>query len=605
MSRRFILAAVASVAALAAPAVAHADAVTQWNLNASSALMVTAGQGPQLSVPHMAMVHGAVYDAVNAIDGGHEGYLLTSRVATPFDSQEAAAATAAYLVLLNLVPAQKATLDGQYAASLAPIPDGTAKTRGIAVGGAAAAAMIAARTDDGRFGAYRFPVGTGPGQWRPVLPAFVNDPFAWLKDVKPFLIKSGYTVRLGRPCAAREQEVRARAQRGQVARICDEHRLGRRTRRWRPATGRRTRRATWSRIFRTLSAQQNVSLTGNARLYAMLYMSAADALITVWNDKAEYLFWRPITAIREADTDGNPDTVADPAWLPLIPTPPYTEHSSGHNGLSGAIVATLQDFFGTDRIGWTDTNNGGFTRSYTRFSDAIEEIIEVRIWSGIHFRSADEQAAKIGKQVARYREQHFFDRVHGHDDEEGEAACWAAEPAAGAGQEPPGSSLPGGSCARQRADGEKNTFADGVELRLAAELRHRETHSDAETPGPGRPPHHDRRREPADVDRLLGGRARHAVRLRAAEPRQRVREPPLLRPRRRPPDHRLHERGARARPGAHVDGDRRRPPRRLLALAGDLPPGRRAAGRARRSGTAASRTAASWTRSTSRTRSAS
>ena len=415
MPRRFILAAVAAVAALAAPAVAHADAVTQWNQNATTALMVTAGQGPQLSVPHMAMVHGAVYDAVNAIDGGHEGYLLTSRVATPFDSKEAAAATAAYQVLLNLVPAQKATLDAQYAASLASVPDGTAKTRGIAVGGAAAAAMIAARTDDGRFGAYRFPVGTGAGQWRPVLPAFVNDPFAWLKDVKPFLIKSGTQFRSHGPAPleskryAREfNEVKSLGSATSTTRSADQTLAARYWAENPPAT--------WSRIFRTLSAQQAVSLVDNARLYAMLYMSAADALITVWNDKAEYLFWRPITAIREAESDGNPDTVADAAWLPLIPTPPYTEHSSGHNGLSGAIVATLQDFFGTDHIGWSDTNNGGFTRSYTQFSDAIDEIIEVRIWSGIHFRSSDEQAAKIGQQVAQYRSVHFFAPAHGNGD---------------------------------------------------------------------------------------------------------------------------------------------------------------------------------------------
>ena len=411
--RLMLLAAVAAV--LAAPSVARADTVTQWNLNATTALMVTAGQGPQLSVPHMAMVQGAVYDAVNAIDGGHEGYLLTSRVATPFDSKDAAAATAAYSVLLNLVPAQKPTLDAQYAASLAAIPDGTAKTRGIAVGGAAAAAMIAARTDDGRFGAYRFPVGTGAGQWRPVLPAFVNDPFAWLKDVRPFLIKSGTQFGSDGPAPLESKryahefnEVKSLGSATSTTRTADQTLAARYWAENPPAT--------WSRIFRTLSAQQAVSLVDNARLYAMLYMTAADALITVWNDKAHFLFWRPITAIREADSDGNPDTVADPAWLPLIPTPPYTEHSSGHNGLSGAFVATLQDFFRTDHIGWSDTNNGGFTRSYTQFSDAIEEIIEARIWSGIHFRSADEQAAKIGQRIAQYRDRHFFGPVHGNGD---------------------------------------------------------------------------------------------------------------------------------------------------------------------------------------------
>ena len=254
MQRRLMLVA-AVVAALVAPTVARADTVTQWNLNATTALMVTAGQGPQLSVLHMAMVHGAVYDAVNAIDGGHEGYLLTPRVATTSDSKEAAAATAAYRVLLSLVPTQQATLDAQYAASLAEIPDGSAKTRGIAVGGAAAAAMIAARTDDGRFGAFRFAVGSLPGQWRPVLPAFVNDPAAWLKDVRPFLIESGTQFRsagpnpLSSPRYAHEfNEVKTFGSATSTARSTEQTNMARYWAENPPAT--------WSRVFRTISAQQ-------------------------------------------------------------------------------------------------------------------------------------------------------------------------------------------------------------------------------------------------------------------------------------------------------------------------------------------------------------
>ena len=410
--RAFVLAAIAALTALAAPALARADTVTEWNVNASTALFVVAGQGPQQSVPHLAMVHGAVYDAVNAIDGLHEGYLLTPRLAQRSDSKEAAAAAAAYRVLLHLVPMQQAVLDGQYAASLAAIPDGSAKTRGIKVGEAAAAAMIAARTDDGRFGAYRFPVGSGPGAWKPVLPAFVNDPNAWLKDVKPFLIDSGTQFmsdgpyRLTSSAYAREfEEVKAYGSATSTMRSADQTHAARYWAENPPAT--------WSRVFRTISAQQSLSLVDNARLYAMLYLTAADALITVWNDKAHYLFWRPITAIREADTDGNAATTADPNWLPLIPTPPYTEHSSGHAALSGSIVATLQDFFGTDRIGWTDTNAGGLTRSFARFSRAIDEVVDARVWSGIHFRHADEVGAKIGKQVAQWREHNYFRILRG------------------------------------------------------------------------------------------------------------------------------------------------------------------------------------------------
>jgi hypothetical protein len=412
MKKHLILLA-AVFAVLAAPAVAQADAITEWNQNASTALFVTAAQPPQVSVVNMAMIHGAVYDAVNAIDGGHDGYLLNSRIARRSDSKEAAAATAAYRMLLNLVPTQQLSLDPLYAASLATVPDGSAKTRGIAVGNAAAAAMIAARTDDGRFGGFRFTIGSLPGQWRPVLPAFVNDPFAWLKDVRPFLIESGAQFGSEGPAEltstkyAREfNEVKSLGSATSTARTADETLAARYWAENPPQT--------WSRIFRNLSAQQSVSLVDNARLFAMLYMTAADALITVWTDKAKFSFWRPITAIREADTDGNPHTAADPAWLPLIPTPPYTEHSSGHGGLSGSIAATLQDFFGTDHIGWTDTNVGGLTRSFASFSGAIDEIVEARMWSGIHFRTADEQAAKIGRDVARYRQQHYFGPSHGN-----------------------------------------------------------------------------------------------------------------------------------------------------------------------------------------------
>jgi hypothetical protein len=409
---RTILAALVAAFALAAPGLARADTVTEWNLNAS---MAFAAQPPQQSMPHFAMVHGAVYDAVNAIDGSHEGYLLTGKVGSPFDSKEAAAATAAYRVLLSLPGAQKDVLDAQYAASLAGIPDGLPKTRGIAVGEAAAAAMIAARTADGRYGPPGFPLDPpGPGVWEPTPPGFVNDPNAWLRNVKPFLLESSSQFRSAGPYPltsnryARDlNEVKAVGSLTSTVRTADQTHAARYWAENPPGT--------WSRIFRTLSAQQGLSLAENARLYAELYMSGTDALITVWDDKAHFRFWRPITAIRRADTDGNPRTEKDEAWLPLIPTPPYTEHSSGHSGLSGAFVATLQDFFGTDRIGWTDTNNAGLTRSFDRFSDAIDEIVDARVWSGIHFRNADEQGEKIGRQVAGWRERHYFEAVRGRN----------------------------------------------------------------------------------------------------------------------------------------------------------------------------------------------
>jgi hypothetical protein len=138
-------------------------------------------------------------------------------------------------------------------------------------------------------------------------------------------------------------------------------------------------------------------------------MAAADAFIAVWDEKAHTSFWRPITAIREAHTDGNPATEQDAAWLPLIANPPYPEHPSGHLGLSGAFVHTLRGFFGTDAVGWTDTNGAGLTRAYTDLSATLDEIVDVRIWSGIHFRNADEASVRIAKQITKWRDRHYFE----------------------------------------------------------------------------------------------------------------------------------------------------------------------------------------------------
>jgi hypothetical protein len=170
--------------------------------------------------------------------------------------------------------------------------------------------------------------------------------------------------------------------------------------------------AMWSRIFRQLAVGEGLRVADSSRFYAMLYLTAADAAIACWDDKARWLHWRPISAIREAETDGNPATSADPAWVPLIATPPYPEHPAGHPCVSGSIVATLQDFFRSDRRDFGATSAvSGTARSFSRFSQAIDEIIDARVYSGIHFRTADDQGARIGREVAGWRDRHFFHRA--------------------------------------------------------------------------------------------------------------------------------------------------------------------------------------------------
>jgi hypothetical protein len=412
-----LVVAVAASTALAAPSTAGASAATQWNLNATNALIVTGGQAPPVSMLHLAMVHGAVYDAVNAIDGGYTPYLV-SPDATPFDSQDAAAASAAYHVLVSILPAQTASLTAMYNAAIDPsvIPDGLAKTRGIAIGLAAANAMIAARTGDGRFGACCFtvPAVLEPGDWRPL--ASGNDPNGWIRNVTPFLINSASQFRtkgpwpLTSPQYAREfNEVKSVGAKTNSTRT--QHQTDAALY-WAVHPGR-----TWARIVRGIESERGLSTADGARLYAQIYLTAADSAISVWADKEYWGFWRPLTAIREAASDGNPATEADPAWDSLIANPPYPDHPSGHLGLSGSHIETLQEFFHTDQIGWTDTipataTTPAMTMSYSKLSEALNEIIDVRIWSGIHFRAADEQSADLAKDIAKWRKHHYFKKAH-------------------------------------------------------------------------------------------------------------------------------------------------------------------------------------------------
>jgi hypothetical protein len=385
------------------------DQVLAWNQHAYDELIGVKAQAPVVAVLHLAMVHGAVYDAVNAIDGGYEPYLGAPDAEDTF-SVDAAAAAAAYRVLLNVIPDREPQLTAYYTDSLALIPDGAAEDGGVTTGEAAAAAMIAARTGDGRFGDPFFTEGTGPGQWRRLTPTGNN--FKWVGDVDPFLIENASDYATDGPLpltsaayAAEFEQVKTLGRATASTRSQDQtaqalfwgdHAV-----------------AMWTRIFRQLALSQGLSTADNARFFARLYLTGSDAVIACLRDKEVKSFWRPTTAIREAGGDGNPATVADPKWTPLIAIPPYSDHPSSHNCYTSATVRTLRDFFGTNSMSFSATHATlGITRTFSQFSEAMNEVRLARVYGGLHFMTADAQGATLGRKVADYGEANFFQSVN-------------------------------------------------------------------------------------------------------------------------------------------------------------------------------------------------
>jgi hypothetical protein len=436
---RIGLTAVAALLALALPTVAQANEVTKWN---EIAVNTVNAQPPLTSAPpagavFMAMVQGAVYGAVNAVDRHGKPYLINRTF--PKASADAAAATAAYEVLSALFPS--GALDTAYGASLDEIDDGTAKDQGIAVGSMAANAMLA-EGHDGRAGQFGCAFVTpSPGVWQP-LPgptgAAACDPTSWVANAKPFIVNSPSQFRTPGPYKLDSPEYADDY--NEVKDIGSLNSTTRTDAQTHAASFWQTNpAANYNALARRLADQFQLGATDSARLFAMLDLSAADAIINAWNDKYHYRFWRPITAIRQGNTDGNGATDADTEWTPLfsagfptspplpadslpiggvggpLGTPPYPEHPSGATTYASASMHALATFFGSDVMSTgfflTSGRYPGEHRPFSRFSDVTNEIVEARIWAGIHFRNADVQAANIGAQVEQYIHETQFDFV--------------------------------------------------------------------------------------------------------------------------------------------------------------------------------------------------
>ncbi len=427
-------------ASAAPPATADATAVTQWNLIAVSTITGIPGPGlpgpaggaPPASQINMGMVQGAVYDAVNAITPKHHRPYLLKRRFGNTASDEAAVATAAYLVLKNIVETVPqgitfptrgtllTSLETQYNASKNAIPDSPFKNMGIAAGAAAAQAMIDARQGDGRFGPTQWVPSSAPGHWS-LLPGQANDPTPWVGGVKPFLMESSSQFRSAGPPALTSQqwandfnEVKAKGRATGSTRTDEQTYIAK----WWQSNP----VVSWNDVARQLIARNHLDAADSALLLGMQNLVAADAAINTWNDKYHFDFWRPWNAIARASEDGNPATVADdPNWTALI-TAPYPDHVSGHLGLDSSHTGVLRMFFGdVPAGGYQITSASAFltasdpkTRSFTGFDQAVNEIVEARIWAGLHYRTADVQAVELGTNVANFAAANYFEPVGNH-----------------------------------------------------------------------------------------------------------------------------------------------------------------------------------------------
>ncbi|HEX4169684.1 MAG TPA: vanadium-dependent haloperoxidase [Bryobacteraceae bacterium] len=398
-----------SVLLLASCRVGQADEVTDWNQIMLEATLVPPATPAPVSTRTTAIVQAAVFDAVNGIDPQYTPIHVFRR-APRKASKRAAAVQAAYATLIRLYPAQSDMLDQQRSASLAAIARGWEAERpesiqkGIEWGQTVADSIWAWRSNDG-FSQTPPPFmgGTAPGEWRPTPPAFLPGLTPQLAHVTPWVLQSPSQFRPAGPPALDSaeytvvfDEIKAMGSISSTSRTPDETAAALF---WNPGNP----PDFWDPVGVALSQKQHFGLLRTAHLLAQMNLAMADAMIGCWDAKYTYVSWRPVTAIPLADTDGNPDTAPDPNWTPLLVTPPFPGYPSAHSCASGAAAWVLAHHFG-DHTAITVANDAlpGQTRSFGSFSAALAEVVDARVFGGIHFRTDCDAGQALGESVADY-----------------------------------------------------------------------------------------------------------------------------------------------------------------------------------------------------------
>jgi hypothetical protein len=379
---------------------AHADVVTDWNETAlRAAASIGMGTGGQSRL--VAIAHAAMFDAVNSIERKYTKYAV--EVSPPAGaSAEAAAITAAHTVLTQLVPDQRNMLDAARTTTLAKVADGAAKDAGAAVGQEVAAKMIELRSTDGIDAKVAYTPGTAPGTWQPTPPDLTLARGTQFGAVKPFVLKSSDQFTLPGPppldsaAFARDvREIQSVGARRSASRTAEQSEVAIF---WTVST-----HMPFNAAARAAASKRGNSLVENARLFALLNMAGTDSQIACWHWKYQVNFWRPITAIRAADSVKNAALTPDPTWESLLTTPAHPDYPSGHASYGGAAAAVLKAVFGDDRVDVSFTWPAlGVTRTYTSFAQLDREIIDARVWGGIHFRQTDEDSSALGHKIGAY-----------------------------------------------------------------------------------------------------------------------------------------------------------------------------------------------------------
>ena len=411
MIKRGCIAAISLCIAFIPWTTAHADAVTDWNEIAAAA--AASGRPGPIGQADLALVQVAVHDAIQAYDKRFEPYFAEVK---PKGSKVAAAVAAAHGVLVGFYPAQAAALDTTYTTYLAN--NGLTGNSGLAVGEAVAALILPLRRLDPNPLPAPFVGGTEIGQWRPTEsflpsppPTFSPMAVPWMASFDPFTLTGPARYRAPPPpeltsdvYATDYNEVKAKGARANSTRTVEQTDIAYF---WTDNFS-----VQWNRAIREIVDTHVPDIGDRARLFALANLAGADALITAWDSKKHYFFWRPVTAIREGELDGNPATAGDPEWQSLVNNPNYPDYTSGANNITGAMSRTLALFFGTDHMTFRLTTLAPAAvkkaRSYSRFSAAAEQCVSARVYLGIHFRFADKAAKKQGEKVAEFVHDHFL-----------------------------------------------------------------------------------------------------------------------------------------------------------------------------------------------------